>query len=676
MASSFVSSAWLIPLYPLAAFLMILALGRRAPGEGAYVGIAGIGLALLHSLGVFATTWGEAEGSQINPYHSTFLWATVGTSGLKMGFLVDHLTVMMLLVVTIVATAVQVYSVGYMHGDPKYPRFFAYLSLFSAAMLGLVVADNFLLLLISWELVGLCSYLLIGFWYERPSAMRAAKKAFIVTRLGDMGFLFGVVYLYACTGTLQYDEVFSQIGRALPVTTAMVIALMLFAGAVGKSAQFPLHVWLPDAMEGPTPVSALIHAATMVAAGVYLVGRVYPLFQGGLEGGHQVAAVHSLVPEGGVLTGYLPFVGRFSYTPLEVVAWIGGITLFIAAMIAVVQTDIKRILAYSTISQLGYMMMGLGVGGYVAGLFHLFTHAFFKALLFLGSGSVIHTMHTNEIWEMGGLRRYMPKTYWTFLIGTLALAGIFPFAGFWSKDEILLDAFKHNFPLYLLGTLGAFLTAFYMFRLVIVTFHGELRNHQAHPHESPSVMTIPLWVLATLSVVAGFWALNGQFTHYLRPGEEFSGVDLRVAGISTAVALLGILVAFAMYQWRVFSPASLIRALPWLYHFLKRKMLFDELYWAILVVPMFGVSQVFRWVDNNVVDGLVNAVGWFTVVFSRLQRWVDTWIVDGLVNLIGEVTKISGRTVRLLQTGRVQNYLLIIFIGVAFLIWLSFNYGL
>ncbi|MGQ9697768.1 MAG: NADH-quinone oxidoreductase subunit 5 family protein, partial [Armatimonadota bacterium] len=454
------------------------------------------------------------------------------------------------------------------------------------------------------------------------------------------------------TRTFNLTAIFDKIGGELPLAAAGIAALLLFCGAVGKSAQFPLHVWLPDAMEGPTPVSALIHAATMVAAGVYLVARTYPLFW---PEGHNPPVIAHLFGAG--VTA--PFV----------VATIGAVTALMAAMIGVVQNDIKRVLAYSTVSQLGYMVMGLGVGGLAAGMFHLFTHAFFKALLFLGAGSVIHGTGRQDIMQMGGLRRHMPATFITFVIGTLALAGVFPLSGFWSKDEILADALHFHPAFFAAGVAGAFLTAFYMSRLCFLTFWGEPRDHEVHPHESPRVMTWPLWVLAALAVFAGFagtpWT---PWVHQLlAPGEHAPVFHPLVAGLGTAVALAGILAGAVVYYWHLISPAAVVRVAPWLYTALKNKLYMDEILWAILVRPMFAVSNAASWVDRWVVDGFVNAVGYLTVLFSRLQRLVDTWVVDGIVNAVGWATKAAGDTVRLVQTGKIQNYLWIIFAGAALL---------
>lgn len=638
---------WLIPALPLLAFGLTLLTGKKGPGKGAYIAIGAIGASFLLSLMVAGYTITQAFGAgEFEPFARSAQWATVGELHIRMGFFVDQLTAMMLIVVTLVATLVQIYSIGYMHGDVRYPRYFAYLSLFSSAMLSLVVADNLLLFFISWEMVGLASYLLIGFWFERPSAMRAAKKAFIVTRLGDVGLFLGVLLLYWYTRELNIrsilDSVPALMGQTLDIGRCSIpvlplAGLLLFAGAVGKSAQFPLHVWLPDAMEGPTPVSALIHAATMVAAGVYLVGRTY---------------------------------GIFAYEPhsitLTVVAVIGGITALFAATIATVQNDIKRVLAYSTISQLGYMMLALGVGGYTAGLFHLMTHAFFKANLFLGSGSVIHGTGTQDMREMGGLAKKMPKTYWTFILGTAALVGIPLTAGFFSKDEILLDAFHASKPLFAVGLAAAFLTAFYMTRLVALTFWGEPRKHEVHAHESPKSMTTPLIILAVLSIGAGYVALPGMnlFHHFIHFGESEAEFSPMIATIASLAGFGGIFLGWFIFVKRAI-PASIFREkMPWVYNVLANKYYMDEFYWAVLVKPLFYITNKLSTFDRVIVDGFVNGVGYITLGFAQISAFFDKWVVDGLVNLIGIATRFSGRLLGYAQTGLAQNYLLVVFAGV------------
>jgi NADH-quinone oxidoreductase subunit L len=636
--------AWLIPVFPLIAFALIIAFGRRLPGQGSYVAVAGIALSGLISIGIFLQGLSHAE-----PYEANIRWMLYGTTGLDLGLRVDNLTTLMLLVVTVVGSMIFVYSIGYMHGDPRYPRFFAYLSLFATSMLLLVLANNLLFLYVGWELVGLCSYLLIGFYFEKPSAARASMKAFLTTRVGDVFMFLGILTIFFTLGTFRFEEIFAGVrdgafngltAGGLPLLT--VAALLLFGGAVGKSAQFPLHTWLPDAMEGPTPVSALIHAATMVAAGVYMVARTYTLF-----------------------------FASSGHAALTFVAYTGGITALMAATIAVTQDDIKRVLAYSTISQLGLMMLGLGVLGYTAGMFHLMTHAFFKALLFLGAGSVIHAMHTNDIKEMGGLGKSMPSTYLTFLIGTLALAGVPPLAGFWSKDEILLEAFKHAPVLYAMGAVTSFLTAFYMFRVIFYTFTGTLRSAHAHPHESPAVMTRPLWVLAFFAAVIGFVGapfFGAPIAHFIEfEGIEHAAFNWGFALVSTLIAAAGILAAAAVYYWKVVPSAALRRAAGPVFVLVSNKYYLDELYGALFIRPTVAAAGALRNFDVYVIDLIVNLVGFAGVGIARLYRVFDLYVVDGVVNLLGGIAKGLGATLRYVQTGRAQNYLLAIALGVIIL---------
>ncbi len=628
--------AWLIPVLPFLAFWVILFWGRRVPGEGAYAAVGALALSGVISLVILGQVIAGATYSASAP------WAVVGGRTLEIGYAVDPLAAVMLFVVTVVGSLIFVYSIGYMHGDPRYPRFFAYLSLFAASMLTLVLARDFLLLYAGWEGVGLCSYLLIGFWFERPAAARASMKAFVTTRVGDFFMFLGILLIFFTVGSLQFDAVFAGVAAgnlAGPLVT--LAAVLIFGGAVGKSAQLPLHVWLPDAMEGPTPVSALIHAATMVAAGVYLVARTYPLFFGSPD-----------------------------HAALTVVAYIGGITAIMAATIGIVQDDIKRVLAYSTISQLGYMMLGLGVLGYTAGVFHLMTHAFFKALLFLAAGSVIHAMQTNDMKQMGGLAKYMPATYLTMLVGGLALAGVPPFAGFWSKDEILLETYHHDRTLFYLGASGAFVTAFYVFRMIFSTFTGSLRSHDAHPHESPKVMTVPLIVLAVFSGLIGLvgapWPVVGNLFHrfvHFETGEVVP-FDPNFALLSTAIAGAGILAAAVVYYWRWVPSAALRRALAPLYAVLVHKYWWDEFYTYAVIRPTVWIARRLRVFDVYVIDGAVNAVGILFVGLSRLYRVFDLYVVDGVVNLVGWTAKAVGGALRYVQTGRIQNYLLVIALGV------------
>ena len=519
--------SWIIPLLPLTAFCLIIFFTRENRKLSSAISIGAIATGFLYAVSLLIQQLGDNTPFEIN-----YVWAAFPTLKLEVGVYIDALTAIMLVVVTTVSMLVQIYSLGYMHGDPRYSRYYSYLSLFTFSMLGLVLANNFFLIFVFWELVGLTSYLLIGFWFEKKSAADAGKKAFITTRIGDFGFLIGVILLAAYCGTLNYHEVFEKVaGGAIPPAVLTFAGIAIFCGAIGKSAQFPLHVWLPDAMEGPTPVSALIHAATMVAAGVYLVARSLSLF------------THS------------PDAAMF-------VAVIGIITSLLAASIALVQNDIKRILAYSTVSQLGYMIMALGLGSFTAGTLHLMTHAFIKACLFLCAGSVIHAVHSQDIQKMGGLRHKMPITYWSMLIATLSIAGIFPLSGFWSKDEIVASTLGH--PVFMVLTLlVAFMTSFYMFRLIFLTFFGETRDQHGydHAHESPRAMTTPLIVLAVLSVCAGWvaipWLDHGysMFAYHEEP--EHTHAHYSIMLISTLVALSGIGLAYMMYIKKSISPQAL-----------------------------------------------------------------------------------------------------------------------
>ncbi len=645
--------AWIIPILPVIASALIIAFGRKLPGEGAYIAIGAIIGSLILALGI-AVQWfflGSAHTYE-GRFSVTIPWMQTKDSYIDMGFSVDNLTVVMLLVVTIVASMVQIYSIGYMRGDKRFPRYYAYLSLFAGAMLALVIANNLLLMFMSWELVGLTSYLLIGFWFEKPSAMRAAKKAFLVTRVGDVGFLAGLILLYLQTGSLNlFGEagIFDNLNKLQgfvhfgpwTVSIAAMAGLLLFCGAVGKSAQFPLHVWLPDAMEGPTPVSALIHAATMVAAGVYLVARMYPVY---------------LVDS--------------SHVALNVVAYVGAFTALFAATIGIFQNDIKRILAYSTISQLGYMIMSLGVFGYVAGIFHLMTHAFFKAQLFLGSGSVIHGTGTQDINEMGGLKSKMPTTFWTFLISTLALCGIPLTAGGFSKEEILGVAFYNNKIIFTAGVIGAFLTAFYMFRLVYKTFFGEPRNKEIHAHESPKVMLVPLGILASLAILSGYVGtpFANFFEHNLAPvlgnfehlmPEMHHGFNAIVFAIGTIAALSGIGLATIIWLKPIIDVKKLyVTPFKQIAYVIRNKYFIDELYDATVIRALMITSAFMYWFDRWVIDWFfVNGAGFVTLLASRSWGWFDKWVIDGLVNVVGIFTKAVGNSLRYLQTGVAQQYI-------------------
>ena len=629
--------AWVIFLLPLFSFLVISLILRpffnHKPKLGGYTIIGclfgSLGLSIWALISVLAAPGHELPVPDIN-------WVIIeGGVTIHLGLIMDSLTAVMLIVVTVVSLMVQIYSQGYMHGDPGYHRYFSFMSLFTMSMLGLVLADNLLLLFVFWELVGLCSYLLIGFWFHRPAAANAAKKAFIVTRVGDFGFLAAILFLFTNTGTFDITQLHSlAMAGSLAGATLTWAAIGIFAGAVGKSAQFPLHTWLPDAMEGPTPVSALIHAATMVAAGVFLVARMFPLFE------HSVEAVTT-------------------------VAIIGGFTAIFAASMGLVMNDIKRVLAYSTISQLGYMMLGLGTGGIVVGIFHLFNHAFFKALLFLGAGSVNHATGTFDIRQMGGLRKVMPWTYATFLIASLSIAGIWPLAGFWSKDEILASSLGSQPILFYLAMITVFMTAFYMFRVVFLTFGGEYHGggsdahgHGAKPYESSSVMVVPMIILAILSVVSGFWNVTGQFGAFMGHGETHSFVHgffgiltHPLPWISLIVAGLGILLAYAMYSAKWISAERVGGMFAPLYTLFSRKYWFDELYEDIFVRK-----------------SLVN--GWFV----GLQKFDDSG-VDGAVNGIANATIAGGRAIRRAQTGQLQLYGLFIGIGVLAIILCLYFFG-
>jgi NADH-quinone oxidoreductase subunit L len=621
---------WSILLLPLGSVAAIALWARPYPRWSGYATIATIGLAFLFSLWVLDSAI-DADGHPLA--FQTHEWVRLNAPAgndlvVNLGLRVDGLTAIMLVVVTSVSLLVQVYSQGYMAHDGGYSRYYAYMSLFTASMLGLVLVDSLLVVFVFWELVGLSSYLLIGFWFHKPAAARAAMKAFLVTRLGDVGFLLAIILIWTKTGTFDIAEVQQlAVAGAISVNVLTVFALGVFAGAAGKSAQFPLHVWLPDAMEGPTPVSALIHAATMVAAGVYLVARLFPVFE---------------VADNARMT----------------VACIGATTALIAALLGLVMTDIKRVLAYSTISQLGYMMLALGVGGYVAAIFHLFTHAFFKALLFLGSGSVNHSTNTFDMRQMGGLRKYMPWTFATFAAGSLALSGVFPFAGFWSKDEILVDAWNDQQALFWVALAVSGLTAFYIFRAVFLTFGGEYQGgaepeegehgaDQSHPHESPLVMALPLVVLAVPALLVGFANINGGIEHLLTgalPAETEQSLhetnfSWGIALGSTALALSAITLAWLFYGARVLSAATVRTALRPVHYVLEHKYFLDELYEEVIV-------------RRILYGGVCFAAAMF-----------DAVVIDGIANGVGAAARLGSTGLRRVQTGQVQAYGVVAFTG-------------
>ncbi|MBD2304371.1 NAD(P)H-quinone oxidoreductase subunit 5 [Chroococcidiopsis sp. FACHB-1243] len=670
--------AWLIPVLPLVG-AMLVGLGLISANQAtnrlrqlnAVFVISLMGAATALS---FAILWSQIQGHA--PYTRTLEWAAAGNFHLSMGYTIDHLTAMMLVVVTTVALLVMVYTDGYMAHDPGYVRFYSYLSLFGSSMLGLVVSPNIVQIYIFWELVGMCSYLLVGFWYDRKAAADACQKAFVVNRVGDFGLLLGILGLYWATNSFEFGEIGERLqtlveSGSISSFLAVVFAVLVFLGPVAKSAQFPLHVWLPDAMEGPTPISALIHAATMVAAGVFLIARMYPLFEG--------------IP-----------------AAMNVIAYTGAFTAFLGATIAITQNDIKKGLAYSTISQLGYMVMAMGLGAYGAGLFHLMTHAYFKAMLFLGSGSVIHGMEAvvghdpvlaQDMRLMGGLRRYMPVTAITFLIGCLAISGIPPFAGFWSKDEILGAAFATNPLLWGVGYLTAGITAFYMFRMYFSTFEGKFRGnemeirhelksaalvpnfgpgamdtrelaatasshdshdhgHSEHPHESPWTMALPLVVLAIPSMLIGLVGtpFANYFEEFIYPPNETAAMAMEkaaefeptefytLAGASVGISLIGITLASLMYLWRKIDPAAIAAKIQPLYELSLNKWYFDDIYDKVFVQGSRRLARQVMEVDYRVVDGAVNLTGFFTLI--------------------------SGEGLKYLENGRAQFYALIVFAAV------------
>ena len=642
-----VTNLWLIPAFPLAAALSILFLKSTRRRQAAALAIAGQSVALVLALKAFLTTLGTTG---FRAFHN-FTWFTFGEQSLDIGWVLDPLAAAMLVMITLVGLCIFVFSIGYMADDKNFSRFFAYLSFFAAAMLGVVIANSLLLLFVCWELVGLASYLLIGFWIDRPSAAAAAKKAFIVTRIGDIGFFLGILWLYGSSGTLLfYDDGNGCIetgGLIALGASATFIALLIFAGAVGKSGQFPLHVWLPDAMEGPTPVSALIHAATMVAAGVFLVARAYPLFT--------IGAVDGVTPS------------------LTVVVSIGVITALMASLIALAQFDIKRILAYSTVSQLGLMMVSLGVGGVAAGIMHLIAHGFFKALLFLGAGSVIHgCQHEQDIRKMGGLRFIMPLTFLTYAIGMMNLSGVpLFFAGGWTKEEILhATAHWHasHLPHYLMLA-GVVLTALYMTRQMIYVFLGHKRAASKHAHESPRVMTVPLIVLAACSILLSViltpawpWLhayLNGEPTHF-----NIALLIQPMLLVSLGLVAAGIGLGWLIYRKvaeqdrrRAAETDPIEHAQPVLFRFLKNKMWLDELYDRTVVALSKMAAQLSDWMDRYVWDGLVRAFGGLGQLFGIFSANFDERGINAGVDEATGGTRGLGRVMSAWHSGQIQTYL-------------------
>lgn len=664
---------WLIPLPPFIAFVLIILLVNRWRSISHMLAVGMMGISFVLSQIVF---WRAVLGGRLadEPIGSSIAWLPFREveSWLRVGVLVDPLTAVMLFMVTLTCLLIFIYSTEYMRGDARYSRFFAYLSLFATGMLGLVLADNLLALFVFWEIMGLCSYLLIGFWFEKPSAYRAAMKAFMTTRVGDVLMLLGIVYLYTQTGRLDFQTILSSdtlntLAVAPSVIKGLSVAglagLLIFAGTVGKSAQFPLHVWLPDAMEGPTPVSAMIHAATMVSAGVYLVIRAFPLLA----------------------------VGE---TPLPVMALIGGFSAFFAATIALAQNDIKRVMAYSTISQLAYMVTALGVGAYVAAIFHLLMHAFFKALLFLSSGSVIHGVEhgahqtqqhldVQDMFNMGGLRKRLPRTFIAFMAGGLALTGIPPFAGFWSKDAILGGTFEAfvgsgisswGFYVWLLLSASAFLTALYAGRQMFLVFGGEPRTPAAeHAHETGWAIGLPLLILAVFAALAGFVGVPEEFpvfgplfgNNWLLQfvGERYGEAPLNygVMGLSVALALAGWSIAWLLYGRKPLTMGQsdpLIAVLGPIHTLLKHKYYVDELYATIIVRPIVVVAGwVYTSLDRAVIDGFLHAVGRTAASIGKFNRVFDIYIINGAGDRTAEVTKQLGQKARRIQTGRIQDYM-------------------
>ncbi len=606
------------------------------------IGSATIGLSFLFAILIFVKMLGQPADARSHVV-DVYRWMAAGSLSVSVSYLVDQLSIVMLLVVTGVSFFIHVYSIGYMHGDRGFFRFFTYMNLFVFAMLNLILADNYLLMFLGWEGVGLCSYLLIGFWYDRKFegvniswTGDAGMKAFIVNRIGDFAFLIGMFLVFANFGTFNYDTIFGTAAAhfATGDSTMTWIAILFFIGATGKSAQIPLYIWLPDAMAGPTPVSALIHAATMVTAGVYMIARS--------------SVIYALAP-----------------AAMTTVAIVGALTALYAATMALVQNDIKKVLAYSTISQLGYMFLALGVGAFGAGIFHLMTHAFFKALLFLGAGAIIHALHEKQdLRDMGGLKSLMPGTYKTYLMAALAISGIPPFAGFFSKDEILGKAFESSFLLWLVGAITAFLTAFYIFRLFILAFEGKPRFdvHHIHVHDAPKTMLIPLWVLGILSVIGGWIgipaALGGgdTFDKFLEPVFENAqsklpslffmhpSTEYILMAVSVLLAACGVYLGYVAYLKKPALSAKLRKGVGDFYDILLNKYYIDEIYQAVLVKPLTYVSERYLW------------------------HGFDETVIDGTVNGTGKIVRFFGRILRKIQTGFVQNYALAFVIGIIIMV--------
>jgi len=654
-----VEYAWLIVVLPLVMPFVITAIGKRLPWKGWELAWLTMGF-----VAVYGTVLLVAEATTGVLYHKSVHVADIGSFAIEWGFLVDGLSIMMYFLVGVVGFLVFTYALGYMKGDIRFTWFFVSFTLFAGGMLVLVAAPNLLQLIVGWELVGLASYLLIAHYWEDYENVDAGNKAFMTNKVADAALFIGAIILAMSVGSFSFEAILEVVasgdGSSLLSRYAFWAGLLVFIGAMGKSAQFPLHVWLPDAMAGPTQVSALMHAATMVTAGVYLLGRLFPFY---------------LDPE-------MIFAGEVR----TIIVVIGGITLFFVGLLAVVQDDIKKVLAFSTVSQLGYMVAAMGAGAYTAGLFHLFTHAFFKALLFLGAGSVIHAVHSNNMSDMGGLRKSMPATFWTFVIGSLALVGVFPFAGFWSKDEIIASlqhAGAENAEslatfVMVLAIGGAFVTAFYMGRTVFLTFFGEYKGH-AQPHESSAIMTVPLWVLAGFSLVIGLVNAPGLytgFTDWLATRTTAMG-DHHAESLNylLAVTVFLVIVVAAVVAWRLFSPNKETQAqrdrfsIPVLYPLLRNTYYIDDFYLNGIVRPTMGpAAQAVLWFDMNVVDGIANGAGYVARVFARGVNVFDQRGVDGLYNSLAAATEGAGGVLRLAFTGRVQQYVAFSFLGAVIIV--------
>ena len=666
----FLDHIWLIPMFPLATAAVMLFYGRRLSNNiVSWLCSGSVFVSFIFSLGAFFQIVAKPSAARVAtkvlfewipavPYH--MLDGRLAKFVADWGFQIDPLSCVMILVVTGVGFLIHIYSTGYMAHEGGYYRFFGYLNLFMFSMLMLVLANNLLLLFVGWEGVGTCSYLLIGFYFHKKSASDAGKKAFIVNRVGDAGFLLGIFLTSALLGTIRFTEIGPALaagGFAIGDPRITAIALLFFVGAIGKSAQIPLYVWLPDAMEGPTPVSALIHAATMVTAGVYMVVRTNAIYQ-------------------------------LSPKAMGVVALVGAVTALFAASMGVVQNDIKKVLAYSTVSQLGYMFLACGVGAFTAGIFHLMTHAFFKGLLFLAAGSVIHAVSgEQDMRKMGALSKKIPITYWTMLIAALAIAGIFPFAGFISKDLILGKAYEKDALLWAIGYFTAGMTAFYMFRLIFMTFHGTSRvdrEAEHHIHESPKSMLVPLMILAALSIVGGWvswpeiFGGNSHFINFLSTVvavpheariESLKGASSRLGEIhlmllSEGLVVLGILFAWYLYVKRTDLPEKIAKAFGGFYRLVYNKYYVDQLYDAMFVNRAKDLGLALGAFDRNVIDGVgVNGAGWLTRFISNVSIWWDTWIVDGSVRLFAYIVWCLNIPVRMIQDGLVQSYMLLIVLG-------------